>query len=147
MCLIYKQAYKLKLSKKWKTNNIFYILLLKQNITKKKQVDKNNSKLNTSSNNVKYKRKAIWNNTVYTKESKSDYLQELYYLVFWKRYLKEKNILELVLAIQHLKKIINSFYKDYLYKLIAIFKAMNIVLLMARPIIKPIAKTALKLPK
>ena len=38
-----KQAYKLKLPKKWKIHNVFHIFLLKQDITKKEQV--NNTQL------------------------------------------------------------------------------------------------------
>ena len=58
--------------------------LLEQNTIKKGRVDENNvAKLDTSNNdNSKYKVKAIYNSTVYTKKSKSDYLLELYYLVF-----------------------------------------------------------------
>lgn len=45
-----KQIYKLKFHKKLKIHNIFYILLFKNDITRKKQVDENMTKLNTSNN-------------------------------------------------------------------------------------------------
>ena len=55
------------------------------------------------------------------------------------------------MAIQHFRKLISSFYKDHLNKPIATFKAINIILLMARLIIKltikSIAKTAIRLLK
>lgn len=38
--LVEKQVYKFKLLKKWRMYDIFYILLLEQNITRKKRVDK-----------------------------------------------------------------------------------------------------------
>ncbi len=40
-----KQAYKLKLPKKWRIHDIFHVLLLEQNTTKKGQVDEMTSKL------------------------------------------------------------------------------------------------------
>ena len=39
-----------------------------------------------------YKVEVIWNSAIYTKESESGYFLGLYYLVFWKSYLEEKNI-------------------------------------------------------
>ena len=39
-----------------------------------------------------YKIEAIWDSVVYTRESES-HLLGLYYLVFWKKYPKEENIL------------------------------------------------------
>lgn len=43
------------------------------------------------SDNKIYEIKAIWNNTVFTKKSEIEYLLRLYYLVFWKKNLKEKS--------------------------------------------------------
>ena len=51
--LIGKQVYKLKLPKKLKIYNIFHILLLKQNTTKNKQVDKKITELKFQANNIK----------------------------------------------------------------------------------------------
>ena len=47
--------------------------------------------------------------------------------------------------VQHLKKLINSFYKNYLNKLTVITKTINSLQLMAKPTIKLATKpTALK---
>ena len=87
---ISKQVYKLKLPKKWRIHNAFYISLLKQNITKKRQV--NNKQLEfKAGNNEKYKVDSIENRVVYTRESATKQLSRLYYLVLWKGYLKNKN--------------------------------------------------------
>ena len=114
--------------------------LLKQNTTRKKQVDKNATKLNTGKDSIKYKIKAIWDSADYTKESKSGYLAKVYHLVFWKKYWKEKNICKPYSAIQYLKKFINLFYKNYSNKLMATFKAINTTTLIARAIIKSTAQ-------
>ena len=74
------------------------MLLIKQNIIKKRWVNGNIIELDTGNNKI-YKIDAICNNTVYARESKLSYLLEYYYLIFWKDYLKKKNILEPVLAI------------------------------------------------
>ena len=81
---------------------------------------------------------------VYAKKLKLDYLPKLYYLIFWKRYLKKENILTPILAVQYLRKLISLFHKDYFDKLIATSKAINIALSMAMPTIKPVAKIATK---
>ena len=86
-----KQAYKLELAKKWRIYNIFYMSLLEQDITRKEQVDGIITKLEFNAGNIEeYKLEAIWNNVVYTKESK-DHLLGLYYLIAYKGYFKEKN--------------------------------------------------------
>ena len=77
--LVGKQAYKLKLPKKWRICNVFHLSLLKQNTTRKEQVEKI-PKLDTGNNSREYKIEAIWNSAVYTKESKS-HLPGFYYLV------------------------------------------------------------------
>ena len=77
--------------KKWRIYNIFYVLLLEQKITKKGQVDENKTELDAGNNSGEYEMEAIWDSMVYTKKSKSGYLLQLYYLVSWKRYPKEKN--------------------------------------------------------
>ena len=63
-----------------------------------------------------YKVKAIWDNAVYAKESELGHLLELYYLVFGKKYPEEENTWEPASAVQHLRKLINSFHKDHLNK-------------------------------
>ena len=85
-----KQAYKLELPKKWKIHNIFHVLLLEQDITKKRQM--NDMQLKFEADNEKeYKIDGIWDSVVYAKESTTGQLPKLYYLVLWKGYLEEKN--------------------------------------------------------
>ena len=65
--------------------------LLEQDTTTKGRVDKNVTELEfNAGNNKEYKMEAIWNSTVYTKESKGHVL-EFYYLIAWKGYSKEEN--------------------------------------------------------
>ena len=91
-----------------------------------------------------YKVEAIRDSAVYVTKSIS-YLAALYYLVFWKSYLEEKNICEPASIIQHLRKLISSFYKNYPNKPTAISKTINTTPTMSRPTIKPTTKpTALK---
>ena len=70
------------------------MVLLEQDTTRKRQVDKNATKLaklDVSNNEGgKYKVKAICNNAVYKKKS-AGHLSRLHYLVSWKSYLKEEN--------------------------------------------------------
>ena len=68
------------------------MLLLEQGTTRKEQVNENNAtKLDTGNNeSKKYKKEAICNNAVYTRQS-ANHLSKLYYLVFWKCYLEKKN--------------------------------------------------------
>ena len=89
--LVGKQGYKLKLLKRWRIYNVFYLLLLKQNTTKKERVVKKMIELEFEANNSKeYKVEAIYDSAVYTKEAKA-HLSSLYYLVVWKSYPKEEN--------------------------------------------------------
>ena len=77
-----KKAYKLKLPKKWRIHNVFYISLLGQDNTKKGQV--NNMQLDfefEAGNNKGYEVDGIWDSTVYAKESVTRQLPGLYYLV------------------------------------------------------------------
>ena len=76
-----KQAYKLKLLKRKKIYDVFYMSLLKQNTIRKKQVDEKVNKLEFEAGNSKeYKVEAIWNSVVYANKAE-DYLLGLYYLV------------------------------------------------------------------
>ena len=72
---------------------VFHISLLEKDTTKKRQIDENNTaKLNIGDNKSdEYKIKAIQDSVVYTRELAGN-LPGLYYLVFQKSYLKEKNI-------------------------------------------------------
>ena len=104
------------------------MLLLEQNIIRKKRVNKNVTKLDfKASNSKKYKAKAIQNNVVYANKAHV-HLSGFYYLIVKKGYLKEKNTYKLLLAVQYLKKLISCFHKKYLKKLISIFLLIDSVL-------------------
>ncbi len=73
--------------------------LLKYDIIKKVRVDKITTQQEFESSNDKdYKIKRIWNSTVYTRKSEN-HLVGFYYYILWKRYLKEENTWEFILAI------------------------------------------------
>ena len=103
-------------------------------------MDKNATKLDASDEGSEYEVKTIWNSAVYAKKSELGYLLELYYLVFWKDYLKEENIWKPYSAVQHLRKLISLFYKDYPNKPTAISESIDIALPMSRSTIKLAAK-------
>ena len=72
---------------------------MEQNTTKKGRMDKNNiTKLDASDDSKKYKIESIRDSTVYAKKLVG-YLLGLYYLVSWKKYLKEENTWEHILAV------------------------------------------------
>ena len=76
-----KQAYKLKLPKKWRIYDVFHISLLEQDTTKKERI--NNTQLDyefEASNDEEYEVDGIWDSAVYTRESEEQ-LPGLYYLV------------------------------------------------------------------
>ena len=55
-----KQVYKLELSKKWRIHNVFHVLLLEQNTTKKGRVDQKVTELDfEAGNSEEYKVEAI----------------------------------------------------------------------------------------
>ena len=84
-----------------------------------------------------YEVEAIWDSAVYARESKSGHLSCLYYLISWKGYLEEENTWEPASAVQHLRKLISLFHKDYPDKPTATFPAINTASPMARPTVKP----------
>lgn len=66
------------------------MFLLEQDITKKKQVDKNTTQMEFHTSNKKeYKVEEIWDNAIYARESER-HLLELYLLTSWKSYLKKE---------------------------------------------------------
>ena len=110
--------------------------LLEQNTIWKGRVDENAIKQDAGNNSGEYKVEAIWNSVLYARELESGHLTGFYYLVSWKRYSKEENTWELVLAVQYLKKVIGPFHKDYPDKPTATSSAIHNV----PPTIKPIVK-------
>ena len=130
-----KQAYKLKLLKKYKIHNVFYVSLLEQGTTRKERVKKV-PKLKNGNDSKEYKIKVIWNSMVYARESEG-HLPRLYYLVEWKGYPKEKNTWEPVLAIQYIRKLISLFHKNHPEKPIATSPPVDSTPPMTRPTVKP----------
>ena len=77
-----KQAYKLKLPKRWRIHNVFHVSLLEQDTTRKERVDKNLTELKfDTGNSEEYKVEAIWQSAVYAMKSELGHLLGLYYLV------------------------------------------------------------------
>lgn len=142
--LVEKQAYKIEFSNKYKIYDVFHILLLEQNTTRKRRVDKNIKQMDFNvCDNIsrKYEVEAIQDSAVYTKESEARHLLRLYYLVFWKNYSKKENTWKLYLPMQHLRKLISLFHKEHLDKPIAIFEAINITSPIARLMISSTTKS------
>ena len=111
--------------------------LLEQDITRKGQVDEKVTALEfEAGDSKKYKIEAIWDNAVYANKAKG-HLPGLYYLVAWKRYFEEENTWKLSSVVQHLKKLINSFYKEHPEKPIATSSSIDSALPMANPTAKP----------
>ena len=79
---ISKEAYKLKLPRKWRVHNVFHVLVLGQNTIKKGMVSKEIPELDIGNKDSKeYKMKVIRDSVVYANKSESGYLPALYYLV------------------------------------------------------------------
>ena len=138
-----KQAYKLELPKKWKIHDVFHVSLLEQDTTRKGRVDEKVRQMefdNGDDDSGEYKVKAIRNSAVYARESESNHLPGLYYLVLWKGYLEEKNTWELALAVQHLRKLISLFHKDHPNKPTATSPAIDTAPPTARPTVRPTVK-------
>ena len=78
------QAYKLELPKQLRIYKIFYISLLEQEITKKRQVDKKTMEqleFKAGSNNKEYKIESICNSAVYARKLEAGHLSGFYYLI------------------------------------------------------------------
>ena len=74
----------------------------------------------------------------------SSHLPGLYYLIAWKGYTEKENTLEPVLVLQHLRKLISSFHKDYPEKPTATSPLFDSAPPIARPTVKPLAKSITK---
>ena len=133
-----KQAYKVELAKRWKMHNLFYVLLLEQDTTRKERVDERVTKLELQAgNSEEYKVEAIWDSAVYASELESGQLPGLYYLVVCKDYSKEENTWKPLLTAQHLEKLISCFHKEYVEKSTATSLPINSALPLARPTMRP----------
>ena len=84
-----------------------------------------------------YKVEAIQDSAIYASKSESGQLPGLYYLIAWKGYPEEKNTWESSSAVQHPKKLINSFHKDHPEKLTATSPPIDSASPMARPTVRP----------
>ena len=84
----------------------------------------------------KYEVERICDNAVYTKELESGQFFGLYYLISWKGFPEKKNIWEPALAIQYLRKLISTFYKQNPDKPTAISTSVDTTFLTVRPIVK-----------
>ena len=133
-----KQTYKLELPKKWKIYDVFYMSLLEQDTTRKGRVHEENAEeLDAGDDSGEYEVEAIRDSAVYARESESGHLPGLYYLVSWKGYPEEENTWEPASAVQHLRKLISSFYKDHPDKPRATFPAIGNAPPMVRTTVKP----------
>ncbi len=116
------------------------MLLLEQDITTKKQVDKTllepkkDLKFETRGNK-EYEFEVIIDSAIYGQQTNSNQMPGLYYLVLWKGYLEEENTWKPSLAVIHLRKLINTFYKEHPEKPTATSPSLNSVLPMVRPTI------------
>ncbi len=140
-----KQAYKIELPKKLKIHNVFHVLLLEQDITRKEQVDETTSRLKfeNDGDGKEYEVKVIRNNAIYVKKSDSGYhVLGFYYLVSWKSYLEEEKTWKPTLTILHLCKLISIFHHDHPENSIATSPPIESASPMARPTAKPRAKAS-----
>ena len=95
-----KQAYKLQLLKKWRVYNVFHVLLLEQDTTRKGLMSKKILELDAGNkDSEEYKVEAICESAVNANKSESGHLLGLYYLVAWKSYPEEENTWEPLSAV------------------------------------------------
>ena len=93
-----KQAYKLKLPKRWRIHDVFHVSLLEQDTTRKERVDEQVTELEAG-DSEEYEVEAIWDSAVYASKLESGQLPGLYYVIVWKRYPEEENIWEPLFAV------------------------------------------------
>ena len=70
-------------------------------------------------NNEEYEVENICDSAVYARELEVGHLPGLYYLVSWKSYSEDESTWEPASAVQHLRKLVNTFHKDHPNKPIA----------------------------
>ena len=128
-----KQTYKLELPARWKIYDMFHVLLLEQETIRKEwEFLVPEYKLE---DDKEYKVEAIRDSTLYVKKT-NRVLLELYYLVVWKEYLEEENTWKPSLAVMQLRKMISTFYKDHLKKLLVTLTPLDSTPPMAKPTIQ-----------
>lgn len=128
-----KQAYKFELPTKCQIYDVLHVLLLEQDIIRKRQVNKSlgrEPELNTGKDR-EYKIKAIKDSAVYAEVAKGQLLG-LYYLIFCKGYSEDESISEPAQAVLHLWKMINIFHNNHPGKPITTSPPLDSVLLMAK---------------
>ena len=95
--------------------------------------------MSETGDNKEYKIEALYDNVVYAKEA-DEHLLKLYYLVAWKYYPEEENIWELSSAVMHLRKMVNTFFKNNSEKLIVTSALLDSIPTITKLIIKSPAK-------
>ena len=105
------------------------------------QVDKVTSRLKFDSNRDRQevKVKIICENVIYVIKSE-DYLSGLYYLISCKSYLKEDHMWELILVIQYLRKLLNTFHKKDPDKPTTSLNPVDLALPTSKLIVKPFSE-------
>ena len=114
--------------------------LLEQDTNRKERVNEKVRQIEFDVDNNEsgeYEVEAIWDSAIYARESDSDHLSDLYYLVLWKRYPEEENTWEPTSAVQYLRKLISLFYMNHPDKPTVTSPTIDTAALMARPTVKP----------
>ena len=89
--LVGKQAYKLRLPRKWRIHNVFHVSLLEQDTTRKERGNEKVTELDFEAvDSEKYEIEAIQDSVVYVRELEG-HLPGLSYLVACKCYPQEEN--------------------------------------------------------
>ncbi len=130
---VWKQAYKLELLKKWRIHDVFYLLLLERDNTRKGQVDENVTEFDAG-DDEEYEVEGIRDSVVYARESKR-HLPGLHYLISWKNYPEEENTWEPIAAV--LQKLISLFLKEHRHKPTATSSPIDTASPIARPKVRP----------
>ena len=132
-----KQAYKLELPKKWRIHDVFHVLLLEQDTTRKgREISVPEFE---PGDNKEYEVEAIRDSAVYAKEA-DGHLPGLYYLVAWKGYPEEENTWQPSSVVMHLRKIVSTFHQDHPEKLTATLAPLD----SAPPMVKPMTQLPTK---
>ncbi len=110
--------------------------LLEQDTTRKRRVNKElpepEREFEAGDNNKEYEVEAIIDSAVYGKEANNQ-MPSLYYLVLWKDYPEEESTWEPSATVMHLRKLINTFYKEHSEKPIATSPPLAFAPPIARP--------------